>query len=401
MSTVMALRYGFLSTYPPTQCGLATFTAALHKQLAGPAAGGSSGVVRLLDRPGTAVSPQTAPTAVVGELVAGTRDGPARAARLLNRFDVVVVQHEYGVYGGRDGDEVLRVLHDLNVPVIVVLHTVLVRPTRHQRHVLEAVAAAAAAVVVMTETARVRLVAGYRVDPHAVSVIPHGADDNRADDNRRALSVRAGRPTVLTWGLIGPGKGIEWGIAAMAALTDLVPAPRYLVAGETHPKVLAREGTAYRDSLAAQARQLGVSGSVVFDARYLDAASLAEMVRGADVILLPYDSRDQVTSGVLIEAVAAHKPIVATRFPHAVELLGDGVGLLVPHRDPAAIATAVRSVIGDNGIARGLVRAAAARAPELLWPMVADRYRQLAAGLGARTGIGMTDRPAAAVTAIL
>nr|WP_322748084.1 MULTISPECIES: glycosyltransferase [unclassified Frankia] len=396
MGTVVALRYGFLSTYPPTQCGLATFTAALHKQLAGPVAGGSSGVVRLLDRPGAAVPPQTAPTAVVGELVAGTRDGPARAARLLNRFDVAVVQHEYGVYGGRDGDEVLTVLHGLNVPVIVVLHTVLVRPTRHQRHVLEAVVAAAAAVVVMTETARVRLVAGYRVDPRAVSVIPHGADDNRT-----ALSVRAGRPTVLTWGLIGPGKGIEWGIAAMAALTDLVPAPRYLVAGETHPKVLAREGTAYRDSLAAQARQLGVSGSVVFDARYLDAASLAEMVRGADVILLPYDSRDQVTSGVLIEAVAAHKPIVATRFPHAVELLGDGVGLLVPHRDPAAIATAVRSVIGDNGIARGLVRAAAARAPELLWPTVADRYRQLAAGLGARTGSSMTDRPAAAVTATL
>ncbi len=125
------------------------------------------------------------------------------------------------------------------------------------------------------------------------------------------------------------------------------------------------------------------------------------MVREADVILLPYDSRDQVTSGVLIEAVAAHKPIVATRFPHAVELLGDGVGLLVPHRDPAAIATAVRSVIGDTGIARGLVRAAAARAPELWWPAVADRYRQLAAGLIARAGGGMTDRPAAAVTATL
>ncbi|WP_235490763.1 glycosyltransferase [Frankia sp. AvcI1] len=125
---------------------------------------------------------------------------------------------------------------------------------------------------------------------------------------------------------------------------------------------------------------------MAFDHRYLDSGSLAELVSGADVVLLPYDSVDQVTSGILIEAVAALRPVVATRFPHAVELLGDGTGLLVPHGDVAAIAAAVRSIITDDGVVRGLASATAAHAPELLWPAVAQRYHRLAAGLAARTG---------------
>jgi glycosyltransferase involved in cell wall biosynthesis len=302
-----------------------------------------------------------------------------------------VVQHEYGIYGGLDGDEVLEVLRHLDVSVIVVLHTVLVHPTPHQRQVLEAVAAAADAVVVMTETARARLTAGYDIDPRLVAVIPHGAPDNRG-----IPAVRTGPPTVLTWGLIGPGKGIEWGIAAMAALTDLDPAPRYLVAGQTHPKVLARQGEAYRDSLVTQARSLGVAGSVIFDGRYRDAASLGALVRSADVVLLPYDSRDQVTSGVLIEAVAALRPIVATRFPHAVELLSDGTGLLVPHGDAPAIATAIRGIVTDKDKINELARATAARAPDLLWPAVAHRYQRLAAGLVTRPYSSLTRPPAVA-----
>ncbi|MBL7494433.1 glycosyltransferase, partial [Frankia sp. AgW1.1] len=180
----MPLHYGFLGTYPPTQCGLATFTAALRAHLTAVVPGASSGVVRLLDAPvaSTRGLPPAPPPGVIGDLVAGTSGGPAEAARLLNRFDVVLVQHEYGVYGGRDGAEVVEVLRRLEVPAIVVLHTVLTRPTTHQRQVLEQVAAAARAVVVMTETARVRLATGYRVDQRRVSVIPHGA----AGDHRPA-----------------------------------------------------------------------------------------------------------------------------------------------------------------------------------------------------------------------
>jgi polysaccharide biosynthesis protein PslF len=209
-------------------------------------------------------------------------------------------------------------------------------------------------------------------------VIPHGAPAVRIT---HAPIFRSVQPTVLTWGLIGPGKGIEWGIEAMAALADLYPAPRYIIAGQTHPKVLLREGEAYRTRLKEQVRRLALTATVSFDSHYRSGDSLAELVNSADVVLLPYDSTDQVTSGVLIEAVAALKPVVATRFPHAVELLGDGAGLLVPHKDPAAIAAALRTLLTHRDVAAEMTRAAVATAPHLRWPAVAQRYRELAGRL--------------------
>jgi glycosyltransferase involved in cell wall biosynthesis len=361
--------FGFLSTYPPTLCGLATFTSALHAELATP--GGRSGrVVRVVEEP-----QRRGREEVVGELVAGEPSSVHRAAQLLDDSDVAIVQHEYGAYGGPDGDEILALLAAVRVPTVVVLHTVLSAPTSNQRRVLEQVASLADAVVTMTATARDRLAAGYAVDMGKVSVIPHGAPAARAG---HAPTFRTAQPTILTWGLLGPGKGIEWGIEAMAALTDLHPAPRYIVAGQTHPKVLLREGEAYRDRLVEQVRRLALTATVSFDSHYRHQAALAELVDSADVVLLPYDSTDQVTSGVLIEAVAALKPVIATSFPHAVELLGTGAGLLVPHKDPAAIAEALRTLLTRRTVAAGMTKAAVATAPELLWPAVAARYRDLA-----------------------
>jgi glycosyltransferase involved in cell wall biosynthesis len=164
----------------------------------------------------------------------------------------------------------------------------------------------------------------------------------------------------------------------MASLSDIDPTPRYVVAGQTHPKVLLREGEQYRNRLQERVYGLGLADVVRLDGQYRHAAALAELVDSADVVLLPYDSTDQVTSGVLIEAVAALKPVIATRFPHAVELLGGGAGLLVPHRDPAAIATALRTLLTHRDLAAGMTKAAVATAPELLWPAVAERYRRLA-----------------------
>src|SRR5688572_22028721 len=187
----MPMSYGFLSTYTPTECGLATFTAALAAELrTGPQAG-QIGVVRVVDR-----LPRSAKPEIVHHLVTSSPGGEAEAAAILDGFDAVVVQHEYGIYGGPDGDQVVAVLERLTVPVIVVLHTVLVEPTAHQREVLERVLAAAAAVVTMTPTARRRLLQGYPVDPDRVTLIPHGAADNRLPSVDRPA-----RPTILTWGL--------------------------------------------------------------------------------------------------------------------------------------------------------------------------------------------------------
>jgi len=363
---------GMVSTYPPTQCGLATFSAALISHLH--LTTGALGVVQVVDE----VGPRPGPD-VVAQLVNGSPDSAGAAVRRLNGFDVVVVQHEYGIYGGRDGADVLAIVDALTVPAIVVLHTVLQDPTASQRHILLRLLATADVVVTMTHTARRRLVASYGADPAQVVVIPHGAVDHGPASS--AERQPADRPLVLTWGLIGPGKGIEWAIDAMAGLRDL--RPRYLVMGRSHPKVVQRDGEAYRDGLVQRAQDAGVHDIVELDDRYLGVGELAELVREADVVLLPYDSREQVTSGVLIEAVAAGRPVVSTAFPHAIELLADGTGLVVPQRDATALEAALRRVLSEPGLADDMAEQAAQKAPELLWAAVAARYRTLAVAAAA------------------
>ena len=326
---------------------------------------------------------------VVAHLVNGSPDSAGAAVRRLNGFDVVVIQHEYGIYGGSDGIDVLPIVDALTVPTIIVLHTVLQNPTAGQRHILLRLLAAADVVVTMTHTAKRRLVASYGADPAQVVVIPHGAVDH---GHPSPVERRPGaRPLVLTWGLLGPGKGIEWAIDAMAGLSDL--RPRYLVAGRTHPKIAHRDGEAYRDSLVQRARSAGVEDIVELDDRYLDAGALAGLVQRADVVLLPYDSREQVTSGVLIEAVAAGRPVVSTAFPHAIELLGDGTGLVVPQRDPSALEAALRRVLSEPDLAEGhgraggaeVTRAAVARGGRPL-PEDRDAARRGGHGRGLVTG---------------
>lgn len=366
-------RFGFLSTFPPTRCGIATFTASLATAIE-TGREGSTCIVRLLDADEADAVPAVG---VAGTLIAADADSRARAVATLDRCDIVVLQHEYGIYGGADGAEAVTVLEQLTVPAIVVLHTVLRTPTPGQRRVLEQVCALAAVVVVMTSTAR-DLLRGYAVALEKVRVIPHGV----VPASHTTRPDRA-RPQVLTWGLIGPGKGIEWGIRATALLADLDPRPHYSVLGQTHPKVLARDGERYRRSLESLIDELGVRDAVSLAPRYLEAAELTAAVAAADVVLLPYDSREQVTSGVLVEAIAAGIPVVATAFPHAVELLDRGPGIVVAHEDPAAMAAAVRSVLTTDDLAARMRAAATAATADSSWADVARRYGQLASELRA------------------
>lgn len=375
----LPLTYGFLSTHPPTQCGLATFNSALAAHLT---RGGVFGGIVRVTAEGDDERPQPG---VVHTWTPGGLGGWKAAATALEDFDVAIVQHEYGIYPGTDGEDVLPLLRCLTVPSIVVLHTVLARPTLQQKALLEKIGAAADAIVTMTGTAHDRLMAGYRVDARKVSVIPHGAADHM-----RVPAQRRSRPHLLTWGLLGPGKGIEWALRALALLGGLDPAPIYTIAGKTHPKVLEQQGEAYRDGLYELAARLGVSSAVRHDPVYRDQDSLSRLVRSADAVVLPYDSAEQVTSGVLIEAVAAGVPVVATSFPHAVELLTSGPGLLVPQGDPAALASAIRRVLTQPGLADNLTRRTRALIPTLLWPAVAARYDDLVRSL-------VAERPAAAV----
>ena len=357
--------FGILSTHPPTPCGLATFSAALSEGLS--ANGADVSVVRVADG-----SPSRSPR-VIGELVNGSATWVAASSELLNQSDVAVIQHEYGIYGGVDGDEVVDIIGGLRIPSIVVAHTILKDPTPHQRSVLEAVAALADQVVVMSEAASQRLRLGFDIDRRKVTTIPHGATVPR-----NAPLKRSGRPTLLTWGLLGPGKGIERVIEAMGSLHDLRGRPRYLIAGRTHPKVLAADGEAYRDARTEQARRTGVADSVCFDADYRGVSSLTVLVQSSAVVVLPYDSTDQVTSGVLVDAIAAGRPVVATAFPHAVELLGSGAGIVVGHDDPDALASALRRVLTEPRLAGSMAAEARRLAPAMAWPIVANAYLGLA-----------------------
>jgi glycosyltransferase involved in cell wall biosynthesis len=365
--------FGILSTFPPTSCGIASFSAALAAGLLGH--GASVDVVRSgngeeLEDP---------------LVVAATSDGgsyrPLVAADALNGVDVAIVQHEYGIYGGRDGDDVLSVLDALSVPTIVVAHTVVRRPTAHQRFVLEAVCDAADAIVVMTEHARRRLVTDFDLDASRVSVIPHGATTPPSDTGSPLERDPAGRLRLLTWGLLGPGKGIEWAIDALALLADVRPRPSYVVAGATHPKVQAHDGEAYREMLMRRCWRSGAGRLVSFDDSYRDLPALTRLIRGADLVVLPYDSDEQVTSGVLVDAVACGRPVVATAFPHAIELLSGGAGIVVPQRDASALADVVRSVVDHPELLASMADECRRLAPDLSWPVIARRYDELATSL--------------------
>ncbi len=364
-----ATRVGVISTYPPTQCGIATFSAALVRQFH--AAGHDVDVVALDDGKNPAMRK--------GPVVAGHRNdapGAVRAtARTLDRCDVVVVQHEFGIFGGEDGDEVLDLIDAIDAPVVVVAHTVLLTPTPHQKEVLVEVCARAERVIVMTQTARDRLTGSYPVDPDTIVTIPHGAAAPTVHVVRPMGGVAAlRRPELLTWGLLGPGKGIEHVIDALAILHADGHAPRYTVSGVTHPNVLLHHGDVYRQGLIRQVQRLGLDDLVTFDATYRSVEELTQFVASSSVVVLPYDSRDQVTSGVLVDAIAAGRPVIATAFPHAVELLASGAGLVVPHGDVRRLAEAIRTVVRSPEIRSEMAREASRRAPDLLWPNVAGRY---------------------------
>jgi glycosyltransferase involved in cell wall biosynthesis len=367
-------RFGLISTYPPTICGLATFTRSLARALSAPS--GSTSIVQVLDDDDVqAVTAHDDRNRIVGVIRRGDVSSQRAAARALRSCDVVILQHEYGIYGGDDGEEVLDILTALDVPTIAVLHTVLAAPSPNQRRVLERVIEMTTAVVVMTHHAFETLIANYDVDQRRVNVIPHGVPEPSAHLLHRPNDVAR----VLTWGLLSPGKGLERGIRAFALAHMRGLDAEYVIAGQTHPKYRAHSGETYRESLVGLARALGVSDAVHFLDRYLTDEDLAGLLDSADLVLLPYESREQATSGVLVEAVAAGVPVVSTAFPHAVELLADGAGRAVPHDDLAGMAHAIEEVLSEEQ-ARGQVQRPGDRV-SLTWPQVAARYGALATRL--------------------
>jgi glycosyltransferase involved in cell wall biosynthesis len=355
--------FGILTTFPPSRCGLATFSAGLSQGLS--AKGSDVSILRVAD--GT----ESPSPMVKGELVSGSAASVAECIEFLNQRDVAVIQHEFGTYG--DDDEVLQILDGLRVPTIAVAHEVPKNPTGRQRSILEAMVAGVDRVVALSEAAAERLRDEYAVDRHKVTMIARGATLPTV-----APLKRAGRPTLLSWGLLRPGKGFERVIDAMVTLGELRGQPRYLVAGQTHPAVLASDGEAYREECVEHAKRRGVSTSVVFEPAFRSTAGLSALIQTSAVVVLPYDSTDQANSGVLVDAIAAGRPVVATAFPHAVELLGSGAGVVVEHGDADALAFALRRMLTDPRLTGDMAAEARRLAPTMGWPITAGSYLTLA-----------------------
>jgi glycosyltransferase involved in cell wall biosynthesis len=295
------------------------------------------------------------------------------AARHLDRCDVVIVQHEYGIFGEDDGRAVLDLTDLVSSPLITVAHTVLSEPSERQRTILRALHERSS-MVVLSEAARSALASSYDIPHGEVVVIPHGSLWEAAP------APTGPRREIVTWGLLGPGKGLEKAIEAIAMLRDIKPLPRYRIVGRTHPVVARQHGAAYRRRLEELVRSFGVEDMVEFVDRYLDDDDLYQVVAGADVVVTPYESVEQVTSGVLADALAAGRPVVATPFPHAIEMLGGGAGVVVD-REPSALAEGIRSLLADDGAYRRAVDMAAVTSSDIAWESGAQRYADLVRSL--------------------
>jgi glycosyltransferase involved in cell wall biosynthesis len=299
--------------------------------------------------------------------------------------DVVSIQHEYGIWGGEDGAYVLDFLRALTVPAVATLHTVLRSPTPGQRRVLTELMAGVAATVVMSQSAATLLTNTYGVDASRLAVIPHGVPDLPLADpaNVKPTLGLAGRQVILSFGLLGPGKGYELAIDALPSVVAAHPAACFVVVGATHPDMLRREGEAYRESLVARSEALGMTDHIMFANRFVSRDELTGWLEATDVFVTPYPNLEQIVSGTLSYAMGAGRAIVSTPYAYAVELLADGRGLLVPPGSPALFAAALTKVLGDAELRATLGRRAYEHSRGMVWSKVGAEYRRLFERVGA------------------
>ena len=360
------MHVALVGTYPPKRCGIATFTADVEAALR---QNGTRVTVVPVIGDG---EPSSSPIAI-------RRDDPrsyVEAARLLNGLDVdlVLIEHEFGIFGGEAGQFVLALADHLDMPFAVTLHTVLPAYSDVEASVLEALCSRGALTTVMTESSR-RVILGHELaSAESVVVIPHGAPAelfgaSDSLDVRERFGIRPHEPVITTFGLLSEGKGIELVIRAMAMLGDRYCDLQYIVAGSTHPDVVEHSGERYRRSLESLTHKLGLQARVHFVDRFMELDELAEVLGITSVVCTPYKGEHQSVSGVLTFALAAGCPVVSTPYPYAEELLSDGAGLIVNREDQHGFARAIASLI-DGPTAVHSRAAAHAASSALQWRAV-------------------------------
>jgi glycosyltransferase involved in cell wall biosynthesis len=363
-------RTAYVATYPPRRCGIATFTHHLG------ASTGSREIVAL--HPVDQVGPY--PSEVHHRIRRDELgDYVATAAALTQCVDVASIQHDYSIWGGPDGAHVVDFARALRVPSVVTLHSVPRTPTTDQRAILLDLVGEAAATVVMSRAAATLLTTTYGVDARRVEVIPHGVPNVALADPetmKPGLGLQ-GRTVLLSFGLLGPGKGYELALDALPEIAAADPTVLYVILGETHPDERAGAGEAYRAGLVEQVRRLKIGNHVQFVDRYVGRVELIRWLEAADVFITPYPDLDRVVSGTLSYAMGAGRAVVSTPYACAVEMLADERGIIVPAGSPAALAAAVIDLLADPERRREMGRRAHGYTRGMIWTTVAAEYTRL------------------------
>lgn len=367
----------FLASFPPRECGIATFTKDVVDSF--DAYFGSVSDIIAIDEPGA--EKRVYPAAVIARLTQNDRASYGEIARIVNAdsCDVLNIQHEYGLFGGEDGEWIIDVITAVRKPVIVSLHTVLPEPSVNHLRVARKICATASAIVVFSETGRDILIRRYGIDEAKVRVIHHGVPDVpfRLSDAPKAALGLGERMVISTFGLINRGKGLEYAIDAMREIVKRHPEALYLILGQTHPVIRRHEGESYRDSLQAMVAAHGLQDNVRLVDRYLAFDELINYLQATDIYLTPYLSPVQIVSGTLAYAVGLGKAVVSTPYLYAKELLAHGRGFLVDFRNAASMAETISSLLDDPNLRRSTERRAYRFGRQMTWPHVASDFGRL------------------------
>jgi len=370
----LPLRVAVVGNHLPRQCGIATFTTDLCDAIVAEHGAAEIFVVAVNDPP----SQYSYPARVRFELTEEDLSSYTAAADFLNssNIDLVCLQHEYGIFGGKRGSHVLRFLQHLKMPVVTTLHTVLREPDVGQRVVMQEIAARSDRLVVMSEYSSQFLQDVFRVPGEKIDLIPHGIPDLPFTDPsfyQESISAEA-QAVLLTFGLLSPNKGFETMIQALPLILSRHKNVVYIIAGATHPHVKLREGDRYRFQLQGLAKKLGVGEKVIFHNRFFSPQEMASLIGSADIYVTPYRHESQVVSGTLAYALGAGKAIISTPYWHAAELLRDGRGALVPFDDPVAIAEVAIELLENDAARQAMRKRAYLYARQMVWKRVAQSY---------------------------